>query len=258
VLARRGMIHTAACWKPSHQSRTVGDASPAAVPSIARLPARIHWLPTADGFTRRYLTPLAFLLALAASPRAGVGAPHRTGWSVGVGPRVQWPIGKGYDELTRRAVGIGRGAGAEAQLAYGLTPHWELRVAVSTAAHAVDGPAKSSGIAWAAGDLVLRQPIGRLDLVAFGRVGEQAVTLDRATIISAEPNADYSWTGLVAGGGGGLRVWIMPHVSLDGEAAWTYVRISDEVLDATGSSGPLRTTFDGTTWGTTVSLAYHW
>jgi len=183
--------------------------------------------------------------------------PHRTGWAVGVGPRIQWLSDHGHDVLTNRYV-RGRGIGGEIRLSYGFTEHWEGRIAVST--NRQSSREGTAGVAWAAADLLFRQPVGRFDPVLFARFGKQALALDGAIPDELGEPSDHTWTGLVGGAGGGVRYWITPHLSLSGEAAYTYVRYSHTVvLDGTGTPMPLNRATGATAWGLTlVAVEYHW
>jgi hypothetical protein len=64
----------------------------------------------------------------------------------------------------------------------------------------------------------------------------------------------------MGGGGGGMRYWVTPHISVGSEAAYTYVGVSGTVNnDGTGTLDPLDKTYDGTTWGVTIlAVEYHW
>ena len=188
--------------------------------------------------------------------------PHRTGWWVAAAPRVQWLTGDGYDLLFGRGVLSGRGYGGELHLGYGFTRRVGARLAVSTAHHTT--MSGTGGAAWASVDILLRQPIGRLDLHVFGRFGKQAVAVDGFTRPgpgnTSQTTTDLTVIGHLGGGGGGMRYWVTPHISLGSEAAYTYVGVSDTVNNnGTGTLDPLDKTYDGTTWGVTIlAVEYHW
>lgn len=204
--------------------------------------------------------------ALASAVRAK-GEPHRTGWWVAAGPRVQWLVGDGYDGLFGRGLISGRGYGGEVHLAYGFTPRWAGRLAVSSAMQ--NTASGKGGAAWAAADVVLRQPFGPIDIVVFGRFGRQSVVVDGYTPLAGNGSiqttgvdlaVDLAVVGPLGGAGAGLRYWVTPHIALGAEALYTYVALTDAVdSDGTGTPNALDRTYDGTTWGVTVlAVEYHW
>lgn len=214
------------------------------------------------------------LLAATCALSNVVGAteePHRTGWWVGVGPVLQRLGGSDHEEMMRRDVRLGYGG--QARIGYFLTRHWGVRIAAATARHQ---PVRTSVVdhattACASLEVAAILSLERLDLYGLALIGLQRTSVDYVDhLISLFPKSgaraahgiEYRWRdtydGSLGGGGAGVRCWLTPRISIDGDGTWRYVHYrTPPASGRTGSADSADDTIAGTAWGVTVMAAYH-